>query len=158
MEEPLPIYLHDHLAGSAFAVDLVESLRRHYANDPLGEFAAGLLTDIKQDRETLQQIVDRVGKGSPDVKEAAAWVAEKVTRFKLSHDDFKGLGTFQALETLALGILGKLALWRALLIVAEKDIRLNGMELEQLVARAQKQHAQVEQWRLSVARSAFGVN
>jgi hypothetical protein len=86
VEEPLATYLHDHLAGSTFAVDLVES------------------------------------------------------------------------PPLALGILGKLALWRALLVVAKNDTRLNGMELEQLVARAQQQHAQVEQWRLLVARSAFVIN
>jgi hypothetical protein len=36
------------------------------------------------------------------MKTAAAWLAEKLGRIKLSQGD---LGTFQALETLAMGIL-----------------------------------------------------
>ena len=155
MSEPLAVYLHDHLAGSAFAIDLVESLRDHYAGDPLGEFASDLLIQIKQDRDVLQAIADGIGKTSPDVKEAAAWLAEKVARFKLSHEDARGLGTFEALEALALGILGKVALWRALQVAAECDDRLSGVDFEGLIARAQKQHAQVEEQRLVTARIAL---
>ncbi len=155
MSEPLVVYLHDHLAGSAFAIDLIDSMRDRYAGQPIGEFASGLLAEIKQDSEVLQQIADRCGKGSADVKQAAAWVAEKMTRFKLSHDEPLGLGTFQALETLALGILGKLALWRALSTIAATDDRLTGVDLEELSVRAQKQHAKVEEYRLRIARTAL---
>ena len=53
------------------------------------------------------------------------------------------------------GILGKLALWRALIVVAETDDRLAGVDLEHLAARAQAQHAKVEESRLLVARTIF---
>lgn len=155
MPEPLGIYLHDHLAGSAFAIDLLASLRDHHKEDDLGELASGLLIEVKLDREVLQSLAERVGKGSPDLKEATAWMAEKVSRFKLSHDDSTGLGTFQALESLALGILGKLALWRALLVIADADDRLRGVDLEELIARAQQQHTIVEDARLVLARDIF---
>jgi hypothetical protein len=65
------------------------------------------------------------------------------------------LGTFEALEFLALGIQGKLALWRALGAVAMADDRLNGIDFGQLAARAEKQHAKVENRRLQFARTAF---
>lgn len=155
MPAPLATYLHDHLAGSAFAIDLLESLGDHHAGDDLGELASGLLIEIKQDREVLQSIVDQVGKGSPDLKEATAWAAEKVSRFKLSHEDSTGLGTFQAVESLALGILGKLALWRALVVIADDDDRLRGTDFEELIARAQQQHSQVEECRLVLARDVL---
>ncbi len=155
MNDPLTTYLHDHLAGSTFAVDLLGSLRDHYSDDALGQFASRLLSELEEVRAMLQRIVERVGKGSPNLKEAAAWLAKKVTRMKLSHGEAKGLGTFQALETLALGILGKLALWRALKVIAESDDRVSGVDLEQLIARAQAQHARVEENRLLVARSTF---
>jgi hypothetical protein len=155
MSDSLATYLHDHLAGSAFAIDLVESLRDHYAGDALGEFASDLLIQIKQDRMALQQLADRIGKGSPDMKEATAWVAEKVTRFKLSHDRARGLGTFQALELLALGIQGKLALWRALIEITARDDRVKQVDLDLLAARAENQHAQVEKQRLMIARTAL---
>jgi hypothetical protein len=45
-----------------------------HTGEPLGSFAEARLIEVQQDREILQQIVDRVGQGSIDLKEAAAWV------------------------------------------------------------------------------------
>jgi hypothetical protein len=150
MSDSLSTYLHDHLAGSNFAVDLLEFLRDQHAGDPLGAFAATLLVEVKRDREVLQGIIDRAGTGFPLVKEAAAWLGEKVSRWKLTRGAF---GDFEALEALALGILGKLALWRALATIV--DVRMRGVDFDQLGARAQAQHAQVEELRLQAARTAF---
>jgi hypothetical protein len=155
MSEPLVTYLHDHLAGSNFAIDLVGSLRDHYSNEPLGEFASRLLVELEEERTLLKQIVDRFGKGSPDIKEAAAWVMEKLSRFKLSHEPAKALGTFEALETLALGILGRIKLWRALAVIAETDDRLQDLNFGELITRAEVQHDEVEQNRLLVVRKAL---
>jgi len=155
MSDPLATYLHDHMAGSNFAVDLVESLRDQYSGEPLGGFAAGLLVDIEADKEVLQGIINRVGKGSADLKEAAAWLGEKVSKLKLSRGAAGGFGTFEALETLSLGILGKRALWRALLAIADADGRIGDVDPERLIARAEAQHAQVEEMRLQVARTAL---
>lgn len=94
MNDPLAIYLHDHLAGSAFAIDLLQSLHDEYSGEALGRLAASLLIEVRQDREVLQQITNRIGGTAPDLKEAAAWFAEKVSRFKLSHGEKMGLGTF----------------------------------------------------------------
>ncbi|MGI9074399.1 MAG: hypothetical protein ACR2JB_24495 [Bryobacteraceae bacterium] len=156
MNDPLATYLHDHLAGSKFAIELLDSLRDQYSGEPLGQFAAALLMDVEEDRGILQGIVDRTGKRPPDLKEAAAWLGEKVSQFKLKRGSMEGLGTFQALETLALGILGKLALWRVLAVVAEDDHRVRGVDFQQLVSRAENQHARVEESRLQMARTAFG--
>lgn len=49
MNGSLATYLHDHMAGSSFAVDLLESLRDRHSGEPLGEFATTLLVDIEQD-------------------------------------------------------------------------------------------------------------
>ena len=62
---------------------------------------------------------------------------------------------FEARETLALGILGKRALWRALSIVAPADLRLSGVDFDALAARAQAQHDRVEERRLQVAATAL---
>lgn len=155
MSNPLGIYLHDHLAGSRFAIDLLESLRNRYSGEPLGQLASSLLVEIKQERDLLQRIVDKVGKGSPDLKEAAAWLAEKVSRFKLSHADAKDFAAFEALEALSLGIVGRRALWRALIVIAESDGRLAGLNFEQLISTAESQYNRVEESRLALARTAF---
>ena len=61
------------------------------------------------------------------------------------------------LEMLTLGILGKLALWRVLIVVGEFDARVRGEDYNQLAARAESQHARVEERRLQAARKAFGL-
>jgi hypothetical protein len=155
MENPLATYLHDHLAGAAHAIDLVRHLREQYAADSLGQFASGLLVDIEADRATLQGLADRVGGGSSGLKEMAAWLTEKMSWLKLNHGKAYGLGTFEALEFLQLGIHGKLALWRALAAISSTDARLQGMDFERLAARAESQHAQVEERRLQIAGMAL---
>jgi hypothetical protein len=155
MSSPLATYLHDHLAGAAFAIDLLKALRDHYPSEVLGQLASHVLLEVEQDREALQRIADRAGKETLDLKQAAGWLAEKASRFKLSHDDPYGLGTFQALEALALGILGKLALWQAVAVVPEIDSGVGKKELDQFIARAQRQHKEVEETRLLVAKSVL---
>jgi hypothetical protein len=59
------------------------------------------------------------------------------------------------LEFLSLGITGKLKLWRALEVATTSNPRLRGLDFHQLAARAETQHAQVENWRLQVAHTVF---
>jgi hypothetical protein len=155
MRDPLTTYLHDHLAGAVFAINLLEALRDQHASEPLGQFAAGLLVEVEADRVVLQRLAAQVDARSNVLKEATAWLGEKISRLKLRRRIAGGLGTFEGLEVLALGILGKLALWRALAVIAAADTRLRGVDFDHLVARAQAQHAQVEEQRLEAARTGL---
>jgi hypothetical protein len=154
-DDPLATYLHDHLAGASAALDLIEALRDQHAGEPLGEFAAALHSEVSADRALVESLAERVGSSSSGLKEIAAWVTEKATRLKLSRKVAGELGTFEALEGLALGILGKRALWRALAVISPLDPRLGDMDFDVLVERAEAQHAQVETRRLAVARAAL---
>ena len=156
MNDPLAIYLHDHLAGSKVAIDLLESVRDQHAREPLGQFAAELLVEIEEDRAVLRQLVEQAGtERFSRVKEGIAWLIEKGTRVKLHRHAGKGLGTLQMLETLALGILGKRALWQALAAVVPANSRLHSVDFDHLAARAQAQHSQVEERRLEAARAVL---
>ena len=84
-----------------------------------------------------------------------AWLGEKASRVKLSHHQPDGLSTFEALETLSLGILGKDSLWRSLDVIAEFDSRLAGMDFTALSTRAQDQFDRVDKYKLSIARVAL---
>jgi hypothetical protein len=156
MSDSLSIYLEDHLAGAAYAIDLVEYMRDQHKGEELGQFAAELLIDINADQKILQQLADRAGAGSSALKEVTAWLGEKITRLKLRHEAGDSLGVFEALEFLSLGIRGKLALWSALRVAAMADARLHGVDFEQLAARAEQQHATVETRRLEFAHTVFG--
>ena len=155
MNDPLATYLHDHLAGAVVAINLLEALRDQHAGEPLGQFAVGLLVEVEADRAVLQGVAERVGAGPSGLKEATAWLGEKVSRWKLRRRAAGGLGTFEMLEALALGILGKLALWRALAAVVATDARSGGVDFGHLAARAEAQHARVEERRMEAARTTL---
>lgn len=159
MTDPLATYLDDHLAGSRFAIELLETLQDRFSSQPLGSFADALLADVRDDQRVLMGIIERVGdavgNGGIDFKSAVGWVAEKLSRVKLQDDAGVGLGTFESLETLSLGITGKAALWQALATIRDQDSRLGHEDFNRLRARALKQYDRVEAQRLELARTVF---
>jgi hypothetical protein len=153
MTDPLATYVHDHLAGAEFAVNLLEDLRDQSVEARIGILAAELLAEVEADREVLKRFSESLPGGANRAKEAAAWVAHKASRFKLDPQDL--LGAFEALETVCLGISGKLALWNALKALAPDDERVRALDLDALAARAVDQHARGEKLRLAVAQIAL---
>lgn len=149
----LETYLHDHLAGAALAIDLLKTLRERHQPEGLAVFATELLIDIQEDHEQLRELSSQIESHSAGFKEMIARVLEKLSRLKFHHPVKNDLGTFEALETLALGILGKEALWKALASVP--DERLANLDFPKLISRARQQHERVERKRLQVAPLAL---
>lgn len=152
-DKPLDVYLNDHLAGARFGSDLARRLSERMAASTLDAVAE----EIEEDRQTLQQMMDRLGTSRNPVKEAATWVAEKVSHVKLSglaagHREF---GLFMSLEALSLGIEGKRSLWVALADVADEYPELREFDLVALRERASAQRQVVEAERAAAARRAF---
>jgi hypothetical protein len=155
MTDALATYLQDHLAGAMHAIELLKAMRNHHGGGPLGQFASELLSEIEADRDLLAGLTEKAGATPGVMKEWAAWMGEKVSRLKLKHGRGDGLGTFEALEFLVVGIHGKWALWRALSLVTVCDPRFQGTDFEQLATRAKSQHDKVDARRLECARSAL---
>ena len=155
MSKPLVTYLHDHLAGSKFAIQLLEMIKDEHADEPLGRFSAELLAEIGEDRAVLQDIADRVGKGSVDLKEMVGWLAEKASELRMRRSSSGWFGTFEALEILELGIQGRIALLRVLKLLSDTDPRLSGVDYDALAERARNEQERVEVFRLEAARAAF---
>jgi len=155
MENPLAVYLHDHMAGSKFAVELLAALRESNRGDSVGEAAQQLLARIEADRVVLERIIHRVGKSSPDVKTGLAWLSEKFARIKLGSGAEWNLATLEVLETIALGIRGKIALWTVLAAVEPSDERLSDEDYQGLIAEAKEQFRLADDTRMEVARALF---
>ena len=155
MNNPLATYLHDHLSGSKAAIDLLEEMQGRHNDRPLAQFATQLLAEIQADRDTLQGLAEKVGSGSNVLKEFTGWLGQKTTRLKVGEGSAGAFGTFEELELLALGVLGKMGLWRALDVAAAGDQRLSGYDFRQLASRADHQHQLVEQQRLEFATTAL---
>lgn len=153
--QSLHTYLHDHAAGARYAVQLLTALRDHHAGTSIGDFAADQLQQIQEDLKTLESLAEHIGAGGFQTKELAGWLAEKFSGLKLSPIE-KPFHTFEALESLSLGILGKRALWTALASVARSNPGLNALDFDSLLQRAEVQHAATESVRLQLAAQVFG--
>jgi hypothetical protein len=90
------------------------------------------------------------------LKVAGGWLIEKVGRLKPNAQltGYSPLSPLVELESLVLGIHGKLALWQALLQIAGPP-PLDAPRLQQLAERAERQMTDVERHRREVARSAL---
>lgn len=153
----LRIYLADHLAAAVAGLALARRSARSNASNETGLFLRRLAAEIDEDGQTLRRIVARLGFDGSRLKELAAWAGEKLGRLKLNGQvrGYSPLSRLLELEMLSVGIAGKLALWRSLEQVPEIAHRLAGIDLEQLIQRAQRQHAEVEEHRIAAAREAF---
>jgi hypothetical protein len=155
MNDELSTYLNDHRAGARFALELLERIRDGNADQAVRALAAELLPQIKEDYTLLESIAQEMPGNAGSIKEAAGWVAEKFSRVKLRLTEEGSVGTFECLEMLALGILGKMKLWQVLALLIKDVSQLNGIDFDRLIARAQTQHDTVESKRIEVALVAF---
>ena len=153
----LTTYLNDHLAGSVAALELLEHLAGLHQGTDRERLFQSLHREVEEDQHVLQQVLDRVGGKESRVRKAAAWLTEKIGEAKLRLDDPGGgeLRQLEALETLGLGIQGKLALWRALAASADRIPQVRNLDFDDLQRRATQQHDQVEAQRIQTARAAL---
>lgn len=155
--EHLGTYLNDHLAGAVAALDLMEHLKSTNAGTSVEPILAELHADVMSERQELEALMERLEITESRSRQAAAWLAEKVTRLKLKVEDSSGgaLRLLEGLDAIASGIEGKQALWRALEVVAPSLPEVQGPDYGQLVQRSEDQRKRVEALRLEAAKAAL---
>ena len=155
MSESLATYLNDHLSGAQIAVQLLEAMQDQNDEQEFRQFASVLLPEIQADDLTLRHIAEKIGSGPSTVKQVGGWLLEKAARLKLGHTGSKNFELFESMELLALGIQGKLALWKALQVASSLDPRLREYDFETLIRRAQQQYGDAENHRLILAQTVL---
>jgi hypothetical protein len=157
VSDSLSIYLSDHFAGATSGLELVRRCSRKNEGSRFGPALSDLGRDIEEDRRTLLAVMRRLGVEPSLLKTSAAWVLEKVARLKLNGSPltYTALDRVVELESLALGIAGKRALWRALDDLSLSENSLPGIDFHALAQRAEVQLATVEGLRRAAARIAF---
>ena len=153
----LATYLNDHLAGSMAAIDLAEKAADKNRENQHGAYLAELLKAIDEDRLALERIMERLGVEKGGVKASAGRVVEKVSRLRM-HEKVTGdpdLSRVLELETLIMGVTGKLRLWHSLQESMASDPRLADVDLPDLVTRAHDQLAGLDEHHREAARRAF---
>jgi hypothetical protein len=153
----LATYMKDHFAGSVAAVELLDHLISSNRGKIHEQIFIQLRQEVGEDQEVLRGLLDDLDSGSGALRNTTAFLSEKLARIKLLLEDPSGgqLARLEKLETLALGIDGKRALWHSLLAVAEEIPALRKVDLARLVQRAGDQRNRVEDLRVEAAREAF---
>ncbi len=153
----IDVYLNDHLAGAMLGSELAEQIRQRHEDSPLGELMSSIASEIEEDRQQLVDLMKRMEISQNPIKQATGWLAEKASRVK-----FSGIGSgepdqsaFMALETLTLGVQGKASMWKSLREVQSQYPPLASTNLEELIARADKQVDALEHERLAAGALAL---
>lgn len=155
MIEPLRTYLNDHLGGAQVALQLLQAMRDQHDDPDFRQFAGALFPEVQEDERTLRHLAESEGDTPSTAKIAGGWLLEKAARLKLGHTGSVNFELFESLELLALGIQGKLCLWKTLQMVSGPGTNLAGCDFQVLIRRAQQQYETVERARLNLAKKVF---
>jgi hypothetical protein len=153
--EGLEVYLTDHLAGATAGMNLAQMATEEHRSDEHGAFFGEIASEIKADYETLEQLIADLGTEKSATKTAAAEIGSKMMAPKFTGGDDDEFNAFITLETLSIGVEGKLCMWKALKTVADAYSTLGNYDLDELLERAQSQRERIEAKRLEIAPQAL---
>ncbi len=144
--ELLPIYLNDHLAGATMGRELAWRAAGANRGSELGDFLSELASQIEADRALLKDVMARLDVSEDTLKVSAGWLAEKLGRLKLNGrlTEYSPLSRVVELESLAMGVRGKLCLWRTLAAAAPDEPRIADIDFVHLIERADAQLAGID--------------
>lgn len=153
--DPLLTYLRDHLAGARVALEMLHHLELHTHDPRLRAVAASFYAEVEADRDMVDQLVHRLGASGGMMREASAWLLEQLARLRLASGGGRltRLAELEAVETLSLCFVGKMALWDALIAIATEDRSFPQVNYDGLRNRAQDQYRRMEGERLRLVRA-----
>ena len=152
---PLTLYLQGHHAAGGAAVATVGQQAAIEPATDLGRLLAQLADEIAEDRATLHDAMARLGVRPSAVHDVSARIGGWIGRWVLrAHNPGPHAARLIGLESLSLGIEGKLRLWVTLRALSAGDDRLDGIDLDALIERAEQQRISLEPHRLEAARAA----
>jgi hypothetical protein len=154
----LGVYLNDHLAGSTLGTELARRVAASAQHLPVpGNVMREFAAEAAADRVALLKIMAALGVQVRGYKAFAAWAGEKLGRLKLNGHLLRRspLSSLEELEILRLGVQGKGSGWRTLRALAERDSRLDAGQLDDLIARADRQADLLEELRAATVGRVF---
>ena len=150
----LATYLKDHDGGSEAALEILDHLEAAHGTEAAGQMARTLRPQFLDERRQVRTLLESLGESTSVSRRVAGWLSEKALQVKLLVDDPAGgsLRLLEAVETVALGVHGKLGLWKALADNQSAVPALATLQLPPLIAQAEAQRALIETVRLEAAR------
>lgn len=155
--DALAVYLNDHLAGCTAALDVTNRVAAACKCAPFDRFIHGLTQAVEADQTVLRSLIASVAGAESPVSRAHGWVSQHFWRRQKENgtgcDRWSGLTVGEALDALALGFHGRLALWNVLATL-RGDLRA-GHDFPALAARVRVQLDKLESFHRSPSRGMF---
>jgi hypothetical protein len=155
--DALGVYLNDHLTGSAGGVELSDRLRENNEGTPFGGVLNEMVLEIKEDRATLENLMDRLGIDKSAGKQSGGRGLDRLAKLRTNRVLARNpeLGRLLDIEALQLAVEGKIGMWRALQEIEDLDERLSATDLSGLAERAKRQRDTLENYRMQSTVLAF---
>jgi hypothetical protein len=151
----LDTYINDHLAGATAGTNLAKIASEEHQTDEHGPFFSEIYAEIRADFDTLQELASALGVEESASKGALAEIGSKVMAPKFTAGDDDELNAFVTLETLSIGVEGKVCMWKALKTVAGDYSAFEQFDVDELLARAEGQREKIEAQRQRLAPQAL---
>ena len=151
----LDTYLNDHIAGATAGTNLAKMASEEHQTDEHGPFFSEIYADIQADYETLQELATALGVDLSASKTALAEVGSKMMGPKFTAGDDDDLNAFVTLETLSIGVEGKVCMWKALKTVEGDYEAFKQFNIDELLGRAESQREKLETQRQKMAPQAL---
>jgi hypothetical protein len=153
----LAIYLKDHHAGSEAALEILDHIEAAHGAGAAGAMVKRLRPEFLAERAQLVQLLSRLDDSVSVPRRVMGWLSEKALELKLLADDSSdgSLHLLESVETLRLGVHGKLGLWKALAESQQLVPVLSTVDYAPLIVQAEAQSALIESVRLDASRAVF---
>jgi hypothetical protein len=153
----LATYMQDHYAGSSAGIELFRRAAGQQTDPVVRTALTAMAEKVEHERTVLAKYLAVVDAKPDPVKNAGAWVAEKLGRFKPNGELVRRspLSDVLELEMLRIAVEGKGAGWRVLRALADEEPQFDIAELDVLIADAEQQIKELEDLRMDTARRVF---
>ena len=151
----LETYLNDHFAGATAGVNLAKMAAEEHKSDEHGAFFGEIASEISTDYDTLQELMTSLGVQESATKGAAAEIGSKLMAPKFTAGDDDELNAFVTLETLSIGVEGKICMWKALKTIEDSNAAFKQFDIDDLLARGESQRERIEAERQKMAPRAL---
>ena len=155
MSDLLKTYLQDHHAAATAGLELARRAAGSNEDTEYGIELRRIADEIAEDRELLEQVMQRLEIQPSKLKDAGGWTAEKVGRLKPNNRllSYSPLSRVLELEGLIMGVTGKQALWEGLQVSVGET--LDGFSFPELAERAADHRRRLETLHRGAVAEAF---
>ncbi|GAA0941704.1 hypothetical protein GCM10009554_33560 [Kribbella koreensis] len=153
-ESRLATYLQDHYAGSAAGIELFKRAADQQTDPVVRTALAKMVQEVEEERTALERYLAAVGAKPDQLKNAGAWMAEKLSRLKPNGELLRRspLSDLVELETLRIAVEGKAAGFRTLRALADEEPHFDAAELDSLLTQVAQQIEDLEALRMATAQ------